>query len=871
MSSLRLLALASLVSLWGCRHRRALRRHPSASPGAPSGAVFRATPADGPATDLGEGRVVRGAMRAVNGRLAAGPVPPDAIVASAVDAAGRWRFVSADGSVFVADRFDGPLRAVTALPFRPRRFDDSEDVTLQGTHSLGALVVLDAAGAAWRVSDAAPARLPLEDVLGALGDGPTLYAVVAPGALLASDDSGASWRTVSLGSGRAWALWRDPDGPLVASSAGTFRLSAAGPVRLPQALTPRASLRVVGAARARLDAAFAGPPFDLRPGATAALSQRTAVSVEGGDLVWRHVPDGAIRRREAAPGTDCRLGPAWNGISARCRHNGWAEVLLFRGENDPGWHILRDEAAAEPLGDTVFDDAASGFATLSACAQQTQATEGALCRYGADGRREDFVVPHRARPRAMHRGRVVALSDDLAHGVFVDTTVQTFALPAGLVGPVAVSLDGAALRVIEAGQAGRVHTLDLSARTWTSRPSGAPRPTLLGDRGAAELDPLGAAVTAASGAAWRIGEGHPTRLADAETFSGLRCFGALCAASPSRWLNADGSTGRTLVAADVPAVAQVAVSRFFGTRPWACTAGRVGRAPEIDRGVAVSGHALTMRAVNATTTALRWYGQTLRGEVTVAHPGRPGGLRYVRGVQGATRPAALLASCGDNGCDHFLVTPDGPVDLALGRRDPLGVEASAWPEGYLVRADQRMGDLLVVSLRWVAAGRRVEAASTVVLRAEPGETAAGQWHGAWGLFAGGPGGALRFYPMGPGAPETVLRPEVFGQPLGACGRDEGDAEGALRWHEGVPVVRGEGWFLEGGRWQAEVRVALRAGRACVTGFSAGEAHDEAESEGREEREPVRTFVLAADGDALAGTAWSGERSVALRCTASTER
>ena len=85
--------------------------------------------------------------------------------------------------------------------------------------------------------------------------------------------------------------------------------------------------------------------------------------------------------------------------------------------------------------------------------------------------------------------------------------------------------------------------------------------------------------------------------------------------------------------------------------------------------------------------------------------------------------------------------------------------------------------------------------------------------------------------------------------------------------ERVAQVRGPGWFVEAGEWQAEEVLAMGPTGTCVRSITGGEARDEREAAGgREEHEPVRSFVLRATGvDTFEGRAWSGERAIALRC------
>ena len=104
---------------------------------------------------------------------------------------------------------------------------------------------------------------------------------------------------------------------------------------------------------------------------------------------------------------------------------------------------------------------------------------------------------------------------------------------------------------------------------------------------------------------------------------------------------------------------------------------------------------------------------------------------------------------------------------------------------------------------------------------------------------------------------------------GGCATSAGPARGTVRMLQRVSQVRGPGWFVEAGEWQTEEVLEVGDAGACVRSITSGEARDEDEmrANGREEHEPVRSFALRATAaGSYAGTAWSGERAIALRCT-----
>jgi hypothetical protein len=297
-----------------------------------------------------------------------------------------------------------------------------------------------------------------------------------------------------------------------------------------------------------------------------------------------------------------------------------------------------------------------------------------------------------------------------------------------------------------------------------------------------------------------------------------------------------------------------------------CQHGVVTRAPEIDRGAAVSGHAVQWSLVGAMLT-VTWSGETAQGAVTRAVTVRPGARIRGRGVQGTRTPAALIELCAPSGCDHRLALRSGFTDLGLGRAVGGGVEIQQRAGGFVVRADDARDGIDLVTLLLLDATGTATARRTYALAAARDEVHVGSWSGRDGLWIDDRNGGTRFLALDPTdtAGEAMVTTPAPGTATGGCVNAE--ALGEARRMERVAQVRGPGWFVEAGEWQAEEVLAMGPTGTCVRSITGGEARDEREAAGgREEHEPVRSFVLRATGvDTFEGRAWSGERAIALRC------
>lgn len=820
-------------------------------------------PAEAPAVRVSEGFTLHGALRAHNGLAARPPHPVAPIAATARVADGSWRFAAADGSLYRAATFTGPLSPAGELPFALELPAARDDVALQGAHGEGALIALDRSLRAHRVdAEGRVTALPLARVISACAvDARTVLAVTEPGALSISRDAGRSFAALRPPAGVALAVWMTDEGARVRTTAGTYVLRDGALVPDPSGLTPARWLRVSDDVAARVRASTSAPPFGLGEGESASPDGRAVFTVRG-DRFVQVGPRGEALRSERLPGDSCALLPAWGGVGAVCRA-GWGRVILTRRVDDPGWRVLRDERDAAPVGEVVFDRRTPAWATDAPCSQRPEDAD-AMCLVDRDG-------VARAIPRA---GMLLDLDDERlvtwangevlvrdARGARITATPLTEAPLGGY----AARWMGASLVVLPRG--------DRAAHAWVFARGAWRRVTLPGD-GAGFTDDGAVLTWREDGSSFATTRdlarfdpiAAPVRGVASEVelpFAVLRCVAGWCQLGPRlTFTRRPIEDGRALArlaprAPSAPATPQ---------RTIACTHEGERPAQEIDHGAASTGYAVRVRELGPEELAVTWEGDTLRGELRGRVPARAGARMEVRGVAFATAPTALITRCNDAGCDHLLATRDGIADLHLGRRAPGGVEVHAWPDGYVARFDDVRDDGVLVSLartdlRGVVLWRR-----TYALAGRLEEAGAGRWAGRDGLWIASPLGRMRFHPLDGGDVSVVEAPAPTAETLPCAGGESGDGE--LRWVHAVPVVRGPGWFLERGRWQHEQVLSVSASRVCVRAIGGGEPHEESEArEGREEREPVRSFVLRAEGGGYAGDAWSGRRRITLRCNA----
>ncbi|MDO9021124.1 MAG: hypothetical protein Q7V43_29625 [Myxococcales bacterium] len=865
-----------LALLSGCHGRRARTTRPAGSP------RWIVAAADGPAIRVRGGLVLKGALRADNGRVARPPYPASPIAATAWLADGAWLFAAADGTLYRASSFTGALAVVGALPFRLRPIEDDGAMHRRGVHSRGALVVLDDALGAHAVApDGSHRPLPLGRALSACFASATdLYAVSEPGVLRASHDGGARFAVERAPAGVPLAVWNADDDTFLRTTAGTFRLAGRSFVPDASAPTPAAWLGVPRAVLDGLRDATAALPLRLHPERSAALPRGRVAQIVDGALEIVDGRTGRALARDTLPGNDCALHAAHGGLRAVCRHAAWATLVAARDADRPGWTILRDEARAEPAGTATFDDASAAWAVQAPCAQHPLLDPRDVCLYDARGLPLDVRLPVPATVLAVHAGAALAVeasAEGRAPRMFLlrDGAATELSPPDDLRAPVAAAWTAANLTLAHATAAA---PLALSVATAPAGANPAWRRVavpahltraLLAPDGAALLYGADAHALARS----RNGDpvvslpspviGAPSALAldpDATSF----CVGAWCRLGGALTLAPPpAAPARVLARADDPPAAQPARRPQRTVR---CEHGAVSPAPEIDRGAAVSGHAVQWSLAGATLT-VTWSGETARASVTGAVTVRPGASATGRGVQGDGGPAALIELCAPSGCDHLLALPTGYTALGLGRAQVGGVEVLRRPGGYVARADDARDGVTLVTLVALDATGAVTARRTYALAAARDEAHVGSWSGRDGLWVDDRAGRSRFLALDPGdaAGEALATADATSERTAGCAAAE--ATGEARLIHRVAQVRGPGWFVEAGEWQVEEVVALGPAGACARSITGGEARDEREAgAGREEHEPVRSFVLRATGaDTFEGRAWSGRRAIALRC------
>lgn len=859
MNRTALLALALALAAPGC-HRRRRGHRPRPAAAAPRWYV---APVDTPAARVRGGYTLHGAVRAENGRAAPAPYPLAPLVATARMSDGTWRFAAEDGSLYRARDFTAPLARDGALPFALEAPAAREGAVLQGAHGDGALVVRGRDLSAHVIdADGRARRLPLHDVLTAISvDARTLLALTEPGALLRSLDGGETFEALRPPAGVALALWMSDDGPRLRTTAGTLAYRGGALVPDVSELTPARALAVPADVSERLQRSLFHAPWDLT-GASSASSGPFVFTLVGERLRVLRARDGATLADEAAPGARCALSPAFEGVGAVCTQ-GWAKVVLSRRSADPGWRILRDERDAQPVGEVRFDARSRLWVSAAPCAQRREDRE-ALCILDEDGVAREVLL--QGELIAAHDRRVIVRTGGFlrvldARGVEVSRAPHLIEAPEGFDarpldegialiprgaharsawiygrgGWRAVRLPGSYARVTDGGE----------WIAWSTDAS-----TLQRSRDGARFEAMPSPV---------LGDASALPLGDEP----LGCVAGWCRLGP-RLLLGPGAPpqGDGLARPDRPALQ----APLTAQRTLRCEHGATTPAQEIDHGAASTGYAVRAEELSPDALAVTWEGDALRGRARVSVPPREGATMEVRGVPFATAPMALITRCDTRGCDHLLVTRDVATDLRLGRAAPSGVEAHAWEGGAMIRVDDARPEGSMVTLVRVDASGALGRRRSYALAGRIEDAAAGRWGDRDGLWTANPSGTLGFYPLD-GVDDVAVRPPAPDARTLPCAADE-RGQGEARWIHSVPVVRGDGWFLERGRWQHEEQLSLSAGRVCVRRIGAGEPHEEREARGtREERVAVRSLVLRPGGGGYVGEAWAGTRRIALRCSA----
>lgn len=843
---LRFAALA-LVSLAACRRHPRLRASASRAP------HWIAHPATAPAARVDDRRVLRGAVRVEGERSSVAPWPAAPLVACA-RAADGWRFADADGALYRATTFTGPLTVTGELPRRAApvaRVARSED----------ALLVVDDRRDAWAVGpEQVPRRLPLARVIdGAFESADVALAVVEPGVLVRSTDGGRTFTAVPLAAGAAVGVT---------------------PTRV---YTTEGPLRFEGGALVAADDDRGAPVHEEATSATRSALPSTAdelVSLDDGTVAridGRHLavvaPEtGVERRRVPLPGVDCSLHRARGSVRAVCRHDGWATAVFSLDDGATTWSTLRDESRAEPMGAARFDPRSRAWAVAAPCRQRTEPDSHRACVYDDAGAAHEHRLPFAAAPVFVSGG--VALFVDAegrragptAGALVQGGTLLRVELPVGLAGASLASAQGRALLAWDVDPATTSTRAllrgvrDGDAWRWTRQelPPGTRR---------AMVTPGGFALAAgATAAGLAMSDGGPFRpmppvvegaaaAVPMDLDGPWFCAGPWCRLGRTLTWSASGAretflARRTTLPAPEPQPARVA----FECRP----AGPALPGVEMDRGSAVSGYALVAR-LSGDAVALRWYGATLRGAATVRWPGAAGELFRAVGVVGAHAPVALLERCDGGRCERAVATPAGVVAVALPRTLPGTAALHPTDDGYLARADHPRDGVGVVTLLRLAPDGSERGRRTYAFVPADAPVAAGTLRGAAGLWL--PAGAtrLRFHPLD-GGQAVEVEDSREGCAPGIV------AEGELHRIRDAAGVRGEGWAVAPDEWQVEERDVIAGGRACIASVAGGEPRDEPEEEAERERMAVRTFVLDATGPGVAtARAWAGHALDPQRC------
>ncbi len=868
-----LLALAALsLAAPACRrrHRRAARPVASASR-----AAWYATPAGGLAFRVDAERFVRGAVRVEGDRAAAPPWPASALVAAAPIDGGAWLFAGEDGTVYRAPTFTGALAVAGAIEGRAAP-PAGEGTAAVNPRSNGALFVVDLDRRAWAADGTnPPRRLPLTRVIsGAFVSAREALAVVEPGALVASRDGGQSFAAVALPAGVALSVDVDGDDAFVRTTDGALRwrdgaLSPAGDAPPPAARS---------APDARVTTALAGvsaggPPIPAHVGPAVANPDGTVAVFRDGAVVTLDPRTGVERSRVAAPGDDCALARAADGLRAVCRHGGWAvAAFALRGGQ---WATLRDELRAEPMGAFAFDARSRRWVVAAPCAQRPVADPRLLCSYDDAGVPTEHRAPFAVRPVAMGAGTAVVVDAEATRGdsteavVLRDGSLRRVVLPLTPESARTMAFDGADVVAWDLDPAAdRIRALvrgvwrgDGFEWRRADVPAGAARGAFT--EGVAVVVGSDTSVLAVSerGGPFRA---LPSPVAGDARGHALAFEGAFFCAGPWCRLGANLALS-TVTRAEPPILTRPSVTPADpprGERPWIrCSPGGPNApGPELDHGAAYTGYAV--RAVTAGEVVnLTWEGATLRGAAMVRWPGA--GVAHALGAPHASRPGALLERCAGGGCTYALALPGVLTPLDVRLVHPGAVSLVAMDEGWVVRVDEVRDGVGVVTLLDLSAQGLRRAARTYALADLPSRAAAGSFGGRVGLWVRARGDVMRFTALD-AAPDAS--PVEARESFAACAPGAAH-EGEARVPYDIPLARGEGWFVEGGEWAAEAVLHVANGATCLAGFGGGEPREEPEDdEGERGRTKVRSVVLqAAAGGGFEGRAWAGRLMLPQRC------
>lgn len=874
------LAFALALCLPACRRHRA---RPSAS-----ALRWYAHPTDGRSIRVEGDRAIHGALRFTEAAVAPAPWPATRIAATA-RRGDAWLFASEDGTVYRAERFDGPLRVVAELPTPLVAAFTPGYHALRGVHSLGALFAVDLRRRAHAVTLDGRARpLNLERVItGAFGAERVAFAVTEPGVLRVSEDGGEHFRAVRAPSGIPLRVNVVDGETFISTTGGVYRWRAEGMTPVDPAPSRDGWVNTSRTSRVMVNT-FAMRGFRLPPEPERMVAHRdgSVTGVADQTLVTVDPTRGREIRREAAPGTQCVARSSGAGERYVCRHDGWAQAVFAR--TTAGWATLRDEARAEPMGPAVFDDKGAAWAVSAPCAQHPERDPHLVCAYGNDGARRELRAPFPAEVVAMHEGAILAIDTATSRSagptraaIFRGAESFEVSLPMSAAAARSARWEGTSLQFWEAPSPAHPRlTLVLGAlqgREMTWRTVDAPDGTTRGLHGPGDVE---LAIGATAAALWQSTHGGPFRRMPSpvrgagealpiEAAEPAYCHGPWCRLGENLTLSfRPAPQALALARATPPGPAPAARPREEQPRVQ-CRLGARTPGPEMDRGVASTGYTLRWLATGRSL-AVTWAGDAFNATVTGTLTARADARVLGRAVPGARAPAGLIEQCNEVGCDDFLATATGLLPLSLGRAEPGGVEVfEREGGGYLLRFDTtidgtRISTLVAVDAAGAERGRR-----DFVLVDDVADAHVGRFGDRDGLWVRDADGGMRFYALDgddEGTPLTTARaPDRRTAPCAAGGA----VRGTLRLRERPAQVVGEGWFVEAGGWQQEELLELTDAGFCVRAIGGGEARDEAEARaaGVEEHEPVRSFQLGAGADGtMVGTAWQGRERIALTCT-----
>jgi hypothetical protein len=790
-----------LAALSGCRYTRRAHR-----PAAAARSHWFVYPAAGVAARIDATRALRGALRVEGDRTAPTPWPASAFVACAHLADGTWRFATEDGTLYRADTFTGRLAVVGALGERAAALVADGAGAAVKLRSEGGLFVIDLRRDAWAVDAAgATRRLPLSRVLHGVFTSPReCLAVVEPGVLVRSTDGGQSFAPVVPPRGVALSVSRDDGGAAVHTTEGTWRVVDGALVAATDVTSPAVFNVLDGRANEALAAASTViPDAPWMPGGVASNPDGTVSRVRGDAVVTVDPRTGVERARVAAPGEDCVLARAGDGLRAVCRHGAFAAVYA-RADGARTWTTLRDEGRDEPMGHALFDSTSRAWIVAAPCRRRADEDRHRVCYQPDAGAPVEVRLPFTAIPVAM-RGAVALVIDGDAHragstraALVRGEAVRELWLPGGVASALTATLDErGALSMWDLDPSGE-HVLALvrgvrtaTGWTWTRRdaPSGTRRGVIA---------PGGRAIVAGATAG----------------------------------LLAVSVRGGAFVALPSPVEGAGEALALGMTGPWFCAG------PWCRLGSNLLLSTASRDEVRAVARADEVPPEEAPRAPQKVYECHPDGAPSVSPDEGASErafasPAGLALPPAMQGAATFHATADGWIARTDALRDGVAVVT-----------------LASLSTAGAARGQRSYALATPGARAD-----AGTLRGAPGLWVREGASRLRFHPLEGASSEAVEETTA-----GCEGAQTAEGE-VFRVGE-LTAVRGEDWLVDAVTWRVEERLAVAGGSACVASIT-GSAAD---GWRRHTRAPVRRFALqAVTRDVATARAWAAGQTLPQRC------